>query len=105
DSQTRVLATGGASSNKAILQVLADVFNAPVYVQESANSAVLGAAYQAKQGHLLGSDAGDNEESHEAITACLPEPTLACSPFQDAAEIYDPMVIRYRKIISMIESQ
>lgn len=30
--KTRIIATGGASSNKAILQVLADVFNSPVYV-------------------------------------------------------------------------
>lgn len=29
----RVIATGGASSNKNVLQVLADVFNKPVYVQ------------------------------------------------------------------------
>jgi len=28
---TRILATGGASKNLAILQVLADVFNSPVY--------------------------------------------------------------------------
>lgn len=28
---TRILATGGASNNLAILQVLADVFNSPVY--------------------------------------------------------------------------
>ena len=28
---TRIIATGGASNNPAILQVLADVFNAPVY--------------------------------------------------------------------------
>lgn len=27
----RVLATGGASGNKSLLQVLSDVFNAPVY--------------------------------------------------------------------------
>lgn len=30
---TRILATGGASANKAILQVMSDVFNAPVYIQ------------------------------------------------------------------------
>lgn len=29
----RILATGGASQNNAILQVLADVLNSPVYVQ------------------------------------------------------------------------
>ncbi|KAG5862510.1 hypothetical protein JTB14_018112 [Gonioctena quinquepunctata] len=33
DKNTKILATGGASQNKSILQVLADVFNAPVYVQ------------------------------------------------------------------------
>lgn len=30
---TKILATGGASKNKAILQVLSDVFNSPVYIQ------------------------------------------------------------------------
>ncbi|XP_046397984.1 xylulose kinase [Ischnura elegans] len=100
---TRVLATGGASVNTSILQVLADVFNSPVYVQESTNSAVLGAAYQAKHGYLLGSSEGnENENSLEAVTACLPAPTLVCSPFQDAAEVYNPMITRYRKIISAI---
>ncbi len=29
----RILATGGASNNKAILQVMSDVFNADVYIQ------------------------------------------------------------------------
>ncbi len=35
DESTRILVTGGASVNKAILQVVADIFNAPVYVQVS----------------------------------------------------------------------
>lgn len=35
---SKVLATGGASKNKAILQVLADVFNSPVYVQVGKSS-------------------------------------------------------------------
>uniref|UniRef100_A0A4W6FWP3 Xylulose kinase n=1 Tax=Lates calcarifer TaxID=8187 RepID=A0A4W6FWP3_LATCA len=44
---TRVLATGGASSNKEILQVLSDVFNAPVYTIDLSNSTCLGSAYRA----------------------------------------------------------
>ncbi|KAF7245755.1 Xylulose kinase [Varanus komodoensis] len=44
---TRILATGGASYNKAILQVLSDVFNAPVYTIDTTNSACLGSAYRA----------------------------------------------------------
>ncbi|XP_067107749.1 xylulose kinase isoform X2 [Osmerus mordax] len=44
---TRVLATGGASSNQDILQVLSDVFSAPVYTIDVANSSCLGSAYRA----------------------------------------------------------
>lgn len=33
DQNTRILATGGASVNQPILQVIADVFNSPVYIQ------------------------------------------------------------------------
>lgn len=40
-------ATGGASANRAILQVMADVFDADVYQFRSGNSACLGAALRA----------------------------------------------------------
>lgn len=32
---TRILVTGGGSVNNSILQIMADVFNAPVYTQVS----------------------------------------------------------------------
>lgn len=44
----RVLVTGGASSNRDILQVIADIFRLPIYSLEIPNSACLGAAYLAK---------------------------------------------------------
>ncbi|XP_043286890.1 xylulose kinase isoform X2 [Venturia canescens] len=90
---TRIIATGGASANKAILQVLSDVFASPVYTSEIVNSAMLGAAYQAK--HALLRD----KCSFEEITRCLPEPKLVCQPYDDAESIYKPMVARYRKIV------
>jgi len=49
-SPKRLIATGGASSNPAITQVLADVFGAPVYVASQTDSASLGAAYRAAHG-------------------------------------------------------
>jgi len=50
---SKILATGGASNNKEILQVLSDVFKAPVYIlNDTANSAALGCAYRAKHGLL-----------------------------------------------------
>ena len=42
-----IYATGGASANREILQVMADVFNAEVVQLESGNSAALGAALRA----------------------------------------------------------
>ena len=42
-------ATGGASANREILQVMADVFDADVYRFDSTDSAALGAALRAWQ--------------------------------------------------------
>lgn len=96
---TRIIATGGASSNLTILQVLADVFNSPVYTLEASNSAMLGSAYQAKYG-LVHSDT-----SFAEMTQNLPPPVLACEPSKDASEIYDRMVQRYRALIKNITNQ
>jgi xylulokinase len=47
----RVIATGGASANNAILQVIADVFQSPVYIHTAGSgSAALGAALRALHG-------------------------------------------------------
>lgn len=94
---TKILATGGASKNKAILQVLADVLNSPVYVQEAANSAMLGSAYQAKHGLIGG--------NYDQMISVLPEPQKVCDPYPDAQEIYEPMTQRYRQIIKELEEE
>ena len=44
---TTIYATGGASANRDILQVMADVFDADVLQLETGNSAALGAALRA----------------------------------------------------------
>lgn len=93
---TRIIATGGASKNKCILQVLSDVFNSPVYVSEIANSAMMGAAYQAKHALLR------NKLNFDEITRCLPEPTIVCKPYADAESIYKSMVTRYRMLVEKI---
>jgi xylulokinase len=48
---TRVLAAGGASANRDVLQVIADVFGATVYQARSGNAACLGAALRAFHAH------------------------------------------------------
>jgi len=46
----KIMATGGASVNKSLLQVMADVFGTQVHVSSRPNSASLGAAYRALHG-------------------------------------------------------
>uniref|UniRef100_A0A672MHR0 Xylulose kinase n=1 Tax=Sinocyclocheilus grahami TaxID=75366 RepID=A0A672MHR0_SINGR len=87
---TRVLATGGASSNKDILQVLSDVFSAPVYTIDVTNSACLGCAYRALHG--LEADAG---ASFTETLRNAPEPQLAVRPAPGAQEVYTPLMLRY----------
>jgi xylulokinase len=48
---TRIRATGGASKNREILQVMADVFGADVYPAASTSGASLGGALRAYQAH------------------------------------------------------
>ena len=49
----RVIATGGASANRDILQVMADVFGAEVYRTADTNAAALGAALRAYHAYEL----------------------------------------------------
>uniref|UniRef100_A0A8C2IFZ6 Xylulose kinase n=1 Tax=Cyprinus carpio TaxID=7962 RepID=A0A8C2IFZ6_CYPCA len=79
---TRVLATGGASSNKDILQVLSDVFNAPVYTIDVTDSACLGCAYRAL--HALEAETG---ASFTETLRNAPEPQLAVRPTPGAQEV------------------
>ncbi|KFM74579.1 Xylulose kinase, partial [Stegodyphus mimosarum] len=91
-SASRIIATGGASTNKSLIQVLADVFNMPVYVLEIPNSACLGSALRAKHG-LLGEDFPFQNMFAEPLGL-----HLSCSPAKDAAQVYGPMLTRYRML-------
>uniref|UniRef100_A0A6A7G8W2 Xylulose kinase n=1 Tax=Hirondellea gigas TaxID=1518452 RepID=A0A6A7G8W2_9CRUS len=82
----RVLATGGASKNVSLLQVMADVFSAPVYTMDVSNSASLGAAYRAK--HALAEGA-----AYKDVIAG-PAFKLAAKPAPEAAKVYGQMLER-----------
>lgn len=67
-------ATGGASANGAILQVMADVFAATVYQFEVRNSAALGAALRARHAGAL---AAGHRETWDAIVRDVAAPSSA----------------------------
>lgn len=90
---TRVLATGGASSNKDILQVLSDVFNSPVYTIDVTDSACLGCAYRALHGVV-----GEESVSFVELLRTAPDPQLAVTPTPGAQEVYTPLMHRFTEL-------
>lgn len=61
DHVKRIVATGGASENKGILQVLSDVFGVKVYTLQQSDSASLGAAIRALHGYRSASGSSRKE--------------------------------------------
>lgn len=92
---TRILATGGASANPALLQIIADVFGVPVHTASRPNSASLGAAYRALHGWRC---------SHGAFVpfadalGSAPRLLLAAEPEPTAHSICSSLLERYRNL-------
>jgi len=89
---TRVIVTGGASVNKAILQVISDIFNCRVYTLSDANSAAAGGAYRALYLHK---NKSDKIPYTEVIKNLSKDFQLSNEPNKDADEIYGPLLERY----------
>jgi xylulokinase len=104
---SKILATGGSSANNAILQVMSDVFNSPVYIQRTTEAACLGAAYRAKYVLYLFEvkNRGDAqyESYHDYIKKICDQKHLyiqrVCEPHSDSNEIYGPMLERYKEMV------
>ncbi|XP_058040386.1 xylulose kinase isoform X6 [Ahaetulla prasina] len=97
---TKILATGGASHNKAILQILSDVFNVPVYIIDTANSACLGSAYRAIHGLVA-----ETGLSLTDVVKSAPGPRLAATPAVGASQIYQPLLKRYVELEQKVLSK
>jgi len=91
DRSSRILATGGASQNTEILQVLSNIFHCSVYtITDTSNSACLGGVYRAK--HTL------SGQPFEEITKNAAEYKLVASPNPETFETYDLLCKRYEKL-------
>ena len=89
-------ATGGASSNRAILQVMADVFGADVYQFDVGNSACLGAALRAFHGHRASIGA---PVAWDDVVRGLAEPvrTSLVNPGPSRHAMYQELMERYEE--------
>ncbi len=90
----KIFATGGASNDRALLQVMADVMNCSVLRIEVTKSAALGAALQAAHGWYV---AGGKTPSWEKIVAgfTAPVPGSEIKPDKKATKIYDKLLEKY----------
>jgi xylulokinase len=93
-SPKNILATGGASNDAALLQVMADVMNCPVLRIEISKSAALGAALMAAHGWLVAE--GKNADWKKLVAGfSRPVPGSEVQPDKKAARIYTRLVEKY----------
>jgi xylulokinase len=90
----KILATGGASNNPQLLQIMADVMNCPVQRIEISKSAALGAALVAAHGAL---EAAGKSPKWEKLVAGFtkPIPGSEFKPDKKATKTYDKLVEKY----------
>ncbi|KAG2220628.1 hypothetical protein INT45_014058 [Circinella minor] len=98
----RILATGGAAANTALLQVLSNVLGLPVYKQKGMNSASLGGALLAKYGVVDHADNGFKEmmEKH-----AIGEPELVCKPDLELTKKYAARENEYVRLEKLVVDQ
>mmetsp|Transcript_4952 Transcript_4952/g.15673 ORF Transcript_4952/g.15673 Transcript_4952/m.15673 type:complete len:501 (+) Transcript_4952:483-1985(+) len=95
----RVLAAGGASKSKAIMQIAADVFDADVLVADMPDAAALGAAYRAAHAALAHTNQREVMTYEDFLTSNgvgVGALDVIARPRPDAAAAYsDALVERY----------
>jgi xylulokinase len=91
-----IYATGGASNDLSILQVMADVMNCRVERIEVSKSAALGAALRATHGWLA--KAGEKPKWEKVVAGfTAPVPNSEIRPNPKAAKVYDQLIEKYAR--------
>ncbi len=94
-SHRRIIATGGAATNRAILQVMANVFGVDVYRLDVENSAALGAALRAYHADRLA--AGEPVSWKTVVSGFTePNPGHRVSPNPKLVAMYEELRARVR---------
>lgn len=90
----QIFATGGASNNPQLLQIIANVMDCSVVRIEVSKSAALGAALQAAHGHLV---ATGKAAAWDKLVAGFtkPVPGSEIKPDKKAVKIYDELLEKY----------
>ncbi len=90
----KIYATGGASNDRALLQVMADVLNCRVERIEISKSAALGAALMAAHGWLV--EAGARPKWEKVVAGFTkPIPNSEIRPNPTVIRVYDKLIKKY----------
>jgi xylulokinase len=91
-----IYATGGASNDMPLLQIMADVMNCRVERIEVSKSAALGAALRAAHGWLV--RAGEKPKWEKVVAGFTdPVPNSEIRPDPKAAKVYDQLIEKYAR--------
>ena len=94
--------TGGASVNHSILQIIADIFQTPVYTIDVKDSASIGAGIRAYIGYLQHTKSDLSIEDFFNSVSKQDTLRLMNEPNKDVKNIYDDLLKIYSKIESSI---
>lgn len=96
----QILATGGASANHSILQIMSNVFGVPIFTADKPNSAALGAAYRALHGWTCAAQARFVPFAEVMKTA--PPFSRAATPDMKANAFYTTMLPTYARLEQIV---
>lgn len=115
EPNTKIIALGKYSENPHILQIVANVFNAPVYTQNGSQTTVMGSAYRARYGFYEYREANCNcqhcqirrgrepKKSYKEFFKNLPDNLkLSAEPSPGCEAIYNPLIDRCRIMCRML---
>ena len=96
DKPKVIYATGGASANQAILQIIADIFRTPIKRFNITNSASLGAAFRCMKSYIDFTREGQkwSEIFEDFINT---QKSISIKPRIEYSELYSDMVELYKK--------
>jgi xylulokinase len=91
-----IIATGGASVDQALTQVIADVFGKPVAIGDTPDSAAMGAAYRAIHGYVC--DKQNKYVPYTDVTVKAVQPKIVSKPNMANHEVYNNLLPKFEEL-------
>jgi len=91
-----IIATGGASVDNALTQIIADIFGKPVAVGDTPDSAAMGAAYRALHGYICNKNGA--YVPYTDVTAKAIQPEVVSEPDMSNYEVYSNLLPRFEEL-------